>query len=478
MGIRITQQQSISQSVRQAQLRQQQMANLQRQLATGLRVGKPTDDPGAWGVISANKVSVRRANTDLENISTVRQRLNQSTASLTEAGNLLVRARELALSGEQSQERETLALEVDGLIDGLLSIANSADAGIHLFSGTASDKVPFAVTDVDHHGRPIRIQYLGSEDESHVLVGPNSAVRMLASGSKIFQQSDRQDTTYLGSTGASAGAGTDNATRVGEVRVRHTGTSYGAGNVAPGASSIGGDTIIGPPGEHHLTIQDDPIKGRVVRLNDGAAVPFDGSSSDLQVRGAGGDVLWVDMTAVPSSFTGIVEITASGTLSVDGGASEVPIDFSNSQLVTHQTSGAVTVVDSSGIRRTGTDRVEYAGTAGAFESLMLLRDDLRRADEWSTPEFSSIMAARISDITRAHSQILDFVGEQSVELANVERLETRTRELQLVTEQATIELESADMADVITRLQNEQNHLQYIYAATANLFQTNILDFL
>jgi flagellin-like hook-associated protein FlgL len=299
----------------------------------------------------------------------------------------------------------------------------------------------------------------------------------LAPGSQIFQQQDRQTTTYLGSTGAAAGAGTDNATGVGEVRVTHTNTSYAAGNVAPGASSAAGDTILGPLGEHRLTVEDDPVKGRVVRLNGGAAIPFDGTSSDLYVPGPGGAV-WVDMTGVANSFTGDVEITSNGTLSVDGGVSEVPIDFSESQLVTHQGTGAVTVIDSSGIRRTGTDRIEYSGTGGAFEALMQLRDDLRTADNWSTPEFSEIMAARIKDVTRAHSQILEFVGEQSVDLANVETLEERMRDLQLITEQATIELESADMADVITRLQNEQTHLQFIYASTASMFQTNILDFL
>ena len=88
------------------------------------------------------------------------------------------------------------------------------------------------------------------------------------------------------------------------------------------------------------------------------------------------------------------------------------------------------------------------------------------------------MDARISDVERTHSQVLEFVGEQAVELANLEALENRTRELRLVTQEAVINVENADMADVIVRLQTEQNHLRFIYAATASMSQTSLLDFI
>ena len=63
-------------------------------------------------------------------------------------------------------------------------------------------------------------------------------------------------------------------------------------------------------------------------------------------------------------------------------------------------------------------------------------------------------------------------------LANLETLESRTRDLRLVTQEVVTETENADIADVIVRLQTEQNHLQFIYATTANIMSTSLLDFL
>jgi len=62
---------------------------------------------------------------------------------------------------------------------------------------------------------------------------------------------------------------------------------------------------------------------------------------------------------------------------VDGGATSVPINFSSNQVVTNGTTGAVTNVDSTNIRSTGTDNLNYTGTFDAFQSLIALRDDLR-----------------------------------------------------------------------------------------------------
>lgn len=478
MEFRITQQYSMNASIRQAQLRQQQIAELQNDLATGLRIHRPSDAPNDWGSLVRYKSSSGRMEVDLQNISTVRHQLNQSVSSLTEAGNVLVRARELAIAGPQSQERETLASEVDRLIDSMLAIANSGIAGIRLYSGTASDEKPFVITSEDENGRPLRIDYQGAVDPSEVIVGPGLTASVLPTGSQVFQQRTRGETIYIGSTGAKMGIGTDNATGFGTLTITHTESIYAGGGVAAGLSSNAEDTIIGPAGSNVLQIDDDPTLGRVVRLNDGEPFKFDSTSSDLLVVGRNGEKAYVDLSAVAASFTGEVSITANGTMSIDGGTSETPIDFSENQVVTNSVTGEVTVVDATNVRLAGTDRVEYSGTNGVFEALMHLRDDLRSRDDYTSTEFQTIMDARLSDIERVHHQMMEFVGEQAVELSNMETLENRTRELRLSTEEAVIELENADVADVIVRLQTEQNHLQFIYATTASISQNSLLDFI
>jgi len=468
----------MSNAIRQSQARQSAIADLQDQLATGLRIRKASDAPAEWSRLTTKKSTIGRLDVDLENISTVEQRLNQSVTSLTEAGNILVRARELALGGFQTEDRAPLALEVDRLIEGMITVANSADGGVQLYSGTASDGKAFEVTEVDDLGRPKQIQYLGSNDISKAAVGDGTYSDVLPSGAEVFEQQSRGKSRYIGNTGAAAGKGTDNAKGVGAIQVRNTLTTYSNPIVTAGASAPGGDTIIGPAGEHKLTITNDPELGTVVSLNGGGSIPFDASSSDLKIVGPGGAAVFVNLSAVPATFTGDIEITAEGIMSIDGGVTEEAIIFSESQVLTHSESGKVTVVDSVNIRKTGEDRIEYTGTSGVFAAMIQLRDDLQNSDGVPTPEFIEIMNARISDITRAHDQVIEFVGEQSVELSNLQTLGDKAREVRLVVHETMSDIENADVADVIVRLQTEQTHLQFIYAATAAMNQTSLLDFI
>ena len=476
--MRVNSQFVMSNAVRQAQLRHSEIATLQDQLASGLRIRKPSDSPSDWNSLSGQKSAVELMDVDLQNISTVTHRLNQSVTILTEAGNMLVRAREIGLDGLQSQHRETLALEVDRLLEKMLSIANTEVGGTHIYSGTASHIKAFEISESDELGRPTAVQYLGSDHVSETIVGTDAFSPVLLSGESIFQQNDRTTTQYIGETGAQAGAGTDNARGVGQLIVRHTSTTYSDPQVTPGASSVDGDSILGPLGTHTLTIEDDPDLGRIARLNGGGPNPFDATATDLKVVGPEGAHVYVNLSGVAPAFTGDVQITSEGTLSVDGGVTEVPIDFSNNQVLPHTADGTVTVVDSTNIRRAGTDHIEYTGTNGVFDTLIQLRDDLRRADGLESEELVAIMDARLADLERAHGQILNIVGEQSVELSNLETLEDKTRQVRLSTQEAVNDLENADVTDLIVRLQTQQTHLQFIYASTAAMQQTNLLDFI
>ena len=115
---------------------------------------------------------------------------------------------------------------------------------------------------------------------------------------------------------------------------------------------------------------------------------------------------------------------------------------------------------------------------GAFEALIQLRDQLRSTEGISRAELKDIMDHRIKDIVRVQDHILDVVGEQSVALENLDALESRTQDVQLETRLSIGELENADIAEVILRLQSEQNMLQFIYAAAANIFDNSLLDFI
>lgn len=142
----------------------------------------------------------------------------------------------------------------------------------------------------------------------------------------------------------------------GSVAVKHVLTTFaGDSGVAAGTSSVNRDTIIGPAGSHKLTIKDTSGNGSggTVALNGGAPVNFTNADANLKVTGPAGESVYVDMTAIKAKFNGTIELTATGTLTSDGGATSTPVDFTEKQIVTNSLTGETIVVDSTRIRKAG-----------------------------------------------------------------------------------------------------------------------------
>ncbi len=481
MTFRVTPNTFVSQALSSLRQHNANLARLQAQISSGLRIQKPSDDPAATRSLLAERATDARLDSQLSTIATARSKLNLGVSQLLEANRLFIRAKEIALEANQPLEpgvAESFAEEVDQLLDQLLAVANTKDSSGYIFSGRASDTQAFADKG---QGGATNIAYAGDAGSAQVAIGSFLSFETLLAGSEIFQPRDRQTTLVAGQTGAAAGSGTDSATGFGTLTVRHLTTTYAAGSgVAAGVSSASGDTVIGPAGSHVLTIDDTSGTGTLgtVSLNGGPTVAFTNADTDLKVTGPNGEVVFIDTTSITAGFSGDVDITATGSLSVDGGASETAIDFSTNQIVTHNGTGAVTNIDSSAIRRAGSDRLEYTGTADAFQALVQLRDDLRNTRELSSDEWHDSIGRRLEDIDRVRDHLLLVVGGQSVSLENLDALENRVSEMQLATRQIISELESTDISQAAIELQNEQNLLQFSMASTVAVMDISLLDFL
>lgn len=479
MALRVTPNVFLAQAIRAAQQHGTRLADLQAQASSGLKLTRPSDDPAGTGTLLAVRSTLGRMDTELENVAAARARLNQSFTLLQDAQHVLSRARVIALQGQQSVESaelQPLAQEVDSLLGRLLAIANTGNNGEYLFGGDASATQPFVQNSGDG-----RITYVGSSNRAATDVAATLSIDALYTGSDVFQPRERGPSLYLGQTGAAPGPGVDSGTGRAELLVTHVATSYAPGSgVAPGASSAAGDTIIGLAGAHLLTIVDTSGTGAfgTVSLDGGFAVAFTSADSDLAVAGPDGDVVSIDTTAITAGFSGDVSITADGALSTDGGLSQVAIDFSTNQVVVNSQTGAVTNVDGSGIRRTGAEPIEYAGTADAFQALSDLYDNLLNTRQLGEDARHEAIARSIADLHRLHEHLLDVVGEQSVSLETLDTLEARVQDLRLEQQRVASNVESADLADVILRLQQEQSLLSFTLAGTARLFEQSLVDFL
>lgn len=480
MPLRVTPQTALTEAIRSSTRITSRLADLQRQASSGIRVERPSDSPGEIAQIITKKVEFSRLKADEQNINAAKSRLNFSVSQLLQIGDGLIRAKEIAIEAPQSQARETLADEVDNLLDRTLLLANGQDVDGFLYSGSDVETPPFeAVRDAS--GKIIQVLYQGSDRSTVVSVSASISVDVNEPGTQLFGLADRQQTVFAGTTGAAAGIGTDNAVGKATLQIRHASTTYAGGSgVQPGTSSTSLDTVIGAAGAHTLTIVDTAGDGSAgtVALNGGDPIAFSNSDTNLRVDGSSGQVVFIDTTAIAAGFSGTVDITSNGTLSTDGGQSTIPIDFSSNQSVTNSDSGLITNVDSTGILSVGDEQLDYAGSSGLFESLIQLRDELRNERGLTEGDLQETFSRRLGDIDRVRNDVLSGVGRQSVQLENLEAIGAHTQELQLQAQERISDLESADITEVILNLQAQQNLLQFTYSAVLRVLDQSLIDFI
>lgn len=119
------------------------------QVTTGLRVRTASDDPGGYvGVLSANR---RLAGLEQyrRNISSAESRMALEESALDQLGDVLSRARELAISqagaNGSTATRLTTKGEVDQLLAAVVSLGNTRHGDGYLFGGDFDNTQPFAV---------------------------------------------------------------------------------------------------------------------------------------------------------------------------------------------------------------------------------------------------------------------------------------------------------------------------------------------
>jgi flagellar hook-associated protein 3 FlgL len=129
------------------------LGNLQRKLSSGKQLTRPSDDPFAVG-------RAMRLRSDLEGIRQYKRNVDDGTgwATATEAAlgritDVLQRARELLVDGGNDSNgpvaREAIATEIDELTESIKQEANATYSGRFVFSGTATETAPYAVGATD-----------------------------------------------------------------------------------------------------------------------------------------------------------------------------------------------------------------------------------------------------------------------------------------------------------------------------------------
>ena len=153
------------------------------------------------------------------------------------------------------------------------------------------------------------------------------------------------------------------------------------------------------------------------------------------------------------------------------------INFSGNQVLTGA-DGTVTNVDSTNIRQAGTDTITYGGAENAFQVLQGLRDDLRNTRNLTSTAQLQSLSNRIGELSQVDNNVVRVIGQQSASLQNLTRLQSQVQDVQLETKKLSGDVQSADIASVLTNLQAQQNLLQATLLATAQTFNVSLLNFI
>ncbi|MBO9665318.1 MAG: flagellar hook-associated protein FlgL [Bdellovibrio sp.] len=157
------------------------MSDLQNQAATQKRINKPSDDPLASARVLAARTEEHGNAQFIKNINTAKSFLEFSDQSLGELSDILVRAKELAISQSNdasgnSETRMVTAAEVEQIYNQAVQIGNRKLGERYVFAGFKTQTAPF-----DHSG-----EYFGDDGDMKVQTQKDSFVAMNIAGNKVF----------------------------------------------------------------------------------------------------------------------------------------------------------------------------------------------------------------------------------------------------------------------------------------------------
>lgn len=167
----------------------QVMSQTQKQMSSGKRVSRPSDDP----IVVARVLSFKTVLDSMEqydkNMQDALGWVDASENALNMATATLQRARELAVYGANGTlpkaSMEALAYEVDQLIDELVQTANTSYGGRFLFGGTQTTEAPFQrITDPNDPNFPV--EYIGNNGDLNWEIAPQVTITVNENGEKVF----------------------------------------------------------------------------------------------------------------------------------------------------------------------------------------------------------------------------------------------------------------------------------------------------
>lgn len=195
--MRITERTIFDSALRNLQRNREALTDLRSQVATGKRINSIADDPSGLAQVLSLRRGLERVDQFQRNIDSARSSLEQTESNLGAASNLLIRARELAVSADvETSAFPQIQTEVEALFEQMLQISNARSDRGYLFAGFSTNAVPFTATlPFNPAGASPAVSYNGDIQNVLSQVGESQTLKRNLTGAEVFTDDVNQDGT-------------------------------------------------------------------------------------------------------------------------------------------------------------------------------------------------------------------------------------------------------------------------------------------
>ena len=369
------------------------MAKLQEQASTGSRINRVSDDPAAAYRVLGLNTNEKSLKNYINNLSEVASILEFSSTILDNITSGLVeiqiRLTQITSGIYDEAARKRTAEGINDILEQIVSLANTQHMDQHLFGGTNTGSAPYTAERTN--GKITRVTYQGSLENRDIEVAPGVESSAFYIGDNIFRSNDRSDPIFIGDTGAKTGTGTS--------------------SVRSGVWL----TVTGSTGNWSLSIDG------------GTAVNSDGTQTNLAVKNANGQVLYVDTT---------------------------------------------------GITSTGVDLVNIPGTYDIFNTLIIIRDVLENEKGLSDAQVRELLNNLPSSLEETSKLMVQAQVSIGSKIGFLDDLKHSLKDQQYDTEDEATRLQEADIAQIAIDLARREILYQMSLAVAAKLMSMSLLDFI
>jgi len=178
--MRITSFAIFNQMTRALQDGMKKMSLYSERLSSGKKINKPSDD--VYGMMNAMgyKVTLNEIDQYKKNIDNAESQLGLTETVMSSVGDILSRARELAVQGSTGTQtpasRASIAQEIASLRDEALRLSQTQLRDRYMFSGYKTGTAPFDAS----------FNYQGDTNEINVLIDRNSTIALNITGDEAF----------------------------------------------------------------------------------------------------------------------------------------------------------------------------------------------------------------------------------------------------------------------------------------------------